>query len=88
MKIIKKLINYTLCTIMMSVFYSCCEQENNNEYELEQFRGLKPPVIVVSKGTILGGVRIVLRDSCGTVIGFNDEGFESAVKGDTLIYAN
>lgn len=89
MKNLRTKLSYALCAMLVCVLFTSCKySDNGNIYELEQFRGLKPPIIVVSKGTVLGDTRMIVKDSAGVVVGFNDNGFESAQKGDTLVYAH
>ena len=89
MKNLRTKLSYALCTLLVCVLFTSCKySDNGNAYELEQFRGLKPPIIVVSKGTVLGDTRLIVKDSAGVVVGFNDNGFKSAQKGDTLVYAH
>jgi len=89
MKKLRAKLSYALCTLLVCVLFTSCKySDNGNIYELEQFRGLKPPVIVIGTGTVRGDARIIVKDSAEVVVGFNDNGFRSAQKGDTLLYAH
>ena len=84
---LQKTARYFLYTLCVCVLFTSCDNDIKVSHELTQFRGLKSPIIVISKGTVLGDCRVIIKDSVGTVVGFIDNGFESVVKGDTIVYA-
>jgi len=66
--------------LILLIALSSCSYKSTEE----RFDELKSPVVVVSKGTVVGDCRTVFVDADGVILTLNDNGFCSVRVGDTI----
>jgi hypothetical protein len=85
---LKGFFDFIAILLMLALLYfwcGSCSSERNEESPDEILQKLKPPIIVLSRGSMMGDTRIKVIDSNHKIVTFVDNSLDQINRGDTLI---